>query len=54
MAKQGAAKYQWQIMQSIGLGDDEINKFADPQYWLEYFPPHCMQDLKHMGLKVPS
>ena len=29
MAKQGAAKYQWQIMQSIGLGDDEIKKFAE-------------------------
>jgi len=51
-AKSGGLKYQWQIMQSLGLDDAEIAEFADPQHWLQYFPPHCVEDLKLMGLKV--
>jgi hypothetical protein len=38
-AKSGTAKYQWQIMQSLGLKDDEIAQFRDANFWLEYFPP---------------
>lgn len=51
-AKTVAAKYQWQIMQSLGLSDDEIAKFADAGYWLHYFPPIIRDDLKKMGLKA--
>ncbi|XP_018328827.1 leucine--tRNA ligase, cytoplasmic [Agrilus planipennis] len=50
MAKAGTAKYQWQIMQSLGLNDQEIAKFADENYWLDYFPPLTVQDLKAIGL----
>jgi len=40
-------------MRSIGITDDEeIKKFADPLYWLTYFPPHVKSDLEMMGLKV--
>lgn len=52
MAKTGGLKYQWQIMSSMGLKDDEIVKFADPSYWLKYFPPHTIADLKKMGVKI--
>lgn len=52
IAKAGSAKYQWQIMKSLGLADEEIKKFADPTYWLEYFPPLCIQDLKLFGAHV--
>ncbi|VDL67044.1 unnamed protein product [Nippostrongylus brasiliensis] len=52
VAKSGSSKFQWQIMQSLGLDDDEIKKFADTDYWLDYFPPHCISDLKRMGLKA--
>lgn len=52
MAKAGSAKYQWQIMQSLGLSDDEIKQFADPAHWLEYFPPLAIQDLKLLGTHV--
>ncbi|GMS90602.1 hypothetical protein PENTCL1PPCAC_12777 [Pristionchus entomophagus] len=52
IAKTGPGKYQWQIMQSLGLEDEEIKKFADPMHWLQYFPPHCIADLKLMGVKV--
>lgn len=52
IAKTGAGKYQWQIMQSLGLQDDEIQKFADTDYWLEYFPPLAIEDLKKYGAHI--
>lgn len=52
VAKTGAAKYQWQIMQSLGLADEDIKKFADPAHWLEYFPPLAKQDLTELGMHV--
>ncbi|XP_043919958.1 leucine--tRNA ligase, cytoplasmic [Protopterus annectens] len=51
-AKSGGANYQWEIMKSLGLLDEEIVKFADAEYWLDYFPPLAIEDLKRMGLKV--
>ena len=39
-------------MQSLGLNDEEIKKFADPMHWIEYFSPLAMNDLKKMGLKT--
>lgn len=52
MAKVGQAKFQWEIMQSLGLRDEEIRHFVDTDYWLEYFPPLAMQDLKRIGVHV--
>ncbi|GLJ54348.1 hypothetical protein SUGI_1166650 [Cryptomeria japonica] len=51
-AKKGSAKYQWQIMQSLGLEDREIAQFRDPYHWLTYFPPMAKEDLKMFGLGV--
>jgi leucyl-tRNA synthetase len=40
-------------MRSLGIeDDDEIRRFADPQYWISYFPPNVKRDLEMMGLKV--
>lgn len=39
-------------MQTLGLQDEEIKKFSDATYWLEYFPPLAVQDLKSIGLHV--
>ncbi|XP_078041330.1 leucyl-tRNA synthetase [Augochlora pura] len=52
VAKTASAKYQWQIMQTLGLRDEDIKKFADSTYWLDYFPPLAVQDLKSIGLHV--
>lgn len=52
VAKTASAKYQWQIMQSLGLNDEEIKNFAEAEYWLEYFPPLAIKDLKKIGLHV--
>ncbi|XP_076244562.1 leucyl-tRNA synthetase isoform X2 [Calliopsis andreniformis] len=52
VAKSATAKYQWQIMQTLGLEHEEIKKFADAAHWLDYFPPLAVQDLKSIGLHV--
>jgi len=51
-AKAGPGKYQWEIMQSLGMSDAEIAKFGDASFWLEYFPPLCKADCRAMGLHV--
>lgn len=50
--KTGPAKPQWQIMQSMGISDDEIPKFADAQHWLKYFPNLAVADLKQFGAHI--
>ncbi|XP_071446745.1 leucine--tRNA ligase, cytoplasmic [Hetaerina americana] len=52
LAKTGGAKYQWKIMQSLGIKDDVIPLFADSSYWLEYFPPLAKMDLLRLGIHV--
>ncbi|XP_027783540.1 leucine--tRNA ligase, cytoplasmic [Marmota flaviventris] len=52
IAKAGSSKYQWGIMKSLGLSDEEIEKFSEAEHWLDYFPPLAIQDLKRIGLKV--
>lgn len=52
VAKTGSYKYQWQIMKSLGLSDEEIKEFAQPIHWIRYFSPAAMNDLKTMGAKV--
>jgi leucyl-tRNA synthetase len=40
-AKSTGATRQWKIMKSLGVKEDEIAKFSDAEYWLNYFPPLC-------------
>ncbi|XP_066447350.1 leucine--tRNA ligase, cytoplasmic [Eleutherodactylus coqui] len=51
-AKSGSSKYQWGIMKSLGLTDEEIVRFSEAEHWLGYFPPLAIEDLKGMGLKI--
>ncbi|KAM4546117.1 leucine--tRNA ligase, cytoplasmic [Odontesthes bonariensis] len=52
VAKSGSSSFQWEIMRSLGLHDQEIVKFANAEHWLGYFPPLAIKDLKLMGVKV--
>ncbi|KRY38304.1 Leucine--tRNA ligase, cytoplasmic [Trichinella spiralis] len=52
VAKSGALKYQWSIMKSLGFQDDEIAKFSDSLYWIQFFPPVTVEHLKKMGLGI--
>ena len=51
-AKAGTQTYQWDIMKSSGVAEDEIPPFADPYHWLEYFPPLAKRDVTAMGCQV--
>ncbi|KAI5467015.1 hypothetical protein BGZ63DRAFT_410109 [Mariannaea sp. PMI_226] len=51
-AKTVKLKYQFQIMQAIGIPTEEIHLFADPQYWLKYFPPLAIRDLTNFGCRI--
>ena len=42
--KSTGLKYQFQIMENSGVPRDEIKRFADPTYWLHYFPPIAKRD----------
>ena len=48
-AKTGGVKYQWQIMEALGIPSEEISKFVDPLFWTAYFPPLAEADLRAMG-----
>ncbi|XP_061818550.1 leucine--tRNA ligase, cytoplasmic-like isoform X1 [Nerophis lumbriciformis] len=52
VAKSGCSAFQWNIMRSLGLDDSDIEKFANAEHWLEFFPPLAVKDLKLMGVKV--
>ncbi len=39
-------------MKSLGLEDEEIKKFADVNYWLQYFPPKTEMDLRVSNIFV--
>jgi leucyl-tRNA synthetase len=45
-------KYQFQIMRAVGIPTEDIHLFADPNYWLEYFPPLCQRDLTNFGARI--
>lgn len=51
-AKQGGMDYQFQIMQLLKIPTEEIPKFADESYWLEYFPPRCEADCTSIGARI--
>ncbi|KAF3942477.1 hypothetical protein ABW19_dt0202683 [Dactylella cylindrospora] len=51
-AKKVNMKYQFQIMEAIGVPKLEISKFADPYYWLTYFPPLCQEHCNSFGARI--
>ncbi|CCO34194.1 leucyl-tRNA synthetase [Rhizoctonia solani AG-1 IB] len=51
-AKATGLKYQFQIMESIGVPRAEIKKFADPLYWLGYFTPIARADCTSFGARI--
>ncbi|CAE8722240.1 unnamed protein product [Polarella glacialis] len=43
---------QYDIMLALGIPQEEIPKFTSPEYWLDYFPPLAVRDLKKLGTAV--
>lgn len=51
-AKSTGHKWQFQIMESVGVPRAEIKKFADPYYWHTYFIPICQRDHGLFGSRI--
>ena len=51
-SKEGNVVYKWNILQAMGIPDEEIPKFAEPLYWCTYFPPVATTDIKAFGAQV--
>ena len=43
---------QVEILKGLGVADEDIHKFSDPEFWLEYFPPYAKSDLEKLGINV--
>lgn len=50
--KKAANKPQWLIMKDMGLTDEEIPAFLDPDHWLKVFPFQALDDLKLFGSRI--
>ena len=50
--KEGNEKYQWNILKNMGVSNDDIYNFTNPEYWLEYFPKQAIKDLKKFGTMI--
>lgn len=43
---------QVETLKKMGIDDKEIPKFANPEYWCEYFPKETLKDAKNMGFSI--
>ncbi|MBI2134067.1 leucine--tRNA ligase [Candidatus Woesearchaeota archaeon] len=43
---------QIETLKKMGINEEEIPKFADPEYWCEYFPKETLRDAKNMGFAI--
>lgn len=53
-AKATGLQYQFQIMESMGVPREEIKKFADPYFWLKYYPPICIVSARSFVFARPG
>jgi leucyl-tRNA synthetase len=51
-AKTGGAKKQSEILRMVGVTEEEIPSFVEPEHWLHYFCPRGKQDLQALGVGV--
>lgn len=51
-SKSAGTSYQWKAMEKMGLEPEEIAQFADPNKWLQYFPPLGVADLETFGASI--
>lgn len=49
-SKEGDGATQKDVLLSVGVPEEEIPKFVEPEHWLDYFPPRGIEDLKKFGV----
>ncbi len=45
-------KTQIETLRKMGIPDKDIPKFAEPEYWCDYFPKETLKDSKAMGFAI--
>ncbi|NOX71202.1 MAG: leucine--tRNA ligase [Candidatus Micrarchaeota archaeon] len=43
---------QINALKKMGISDEEIPKFSNPEYWIEYFPKETLKDLLAVGFSI--
>ena len=43
---------QVEILIELGVTEEDIPKFENPEFWLEYFPPFSQEDLEKLGINI--
>lgn len=43
---------QISILKSMGIEDEQLEKFIDPEYWIKYFPEKAKEDLQLLGAPI--
>jgi len=43
---------QVEILMGIGVAEEDIHKFDNPEFWLQYFPPYSQSDLEKLGINI--
>lgn len=51
-AKTVKKKYQFQIMETMGIPKEKVAAFADANHWLDHFPPLATRDLSNIGCRI--
>jgi leucyl-tRNA synthetase len=45
-------KYQYEILQQLGLTEQQIPDFIDANHWVKFFPPRGREHIKKFGVHV--
>ena len=43
---------QVEILKEVGVDDEDLQKFENPDFWLQYFPPYAQADLEKLGANI--
>ena len=43
---------QVEILKEVGVADEDLQKFENPDFWLQYFPPYAQSDLEKLGANI--
>ena len=43
---------QIEILKEVGVLDEDLQKFENPDFWLQYFPPYAQSDLEKLGANI--
>ncbi len=43
---------QLNLLRKVGVAEEDLVKFENPEFWIEYFVPQAVKDFKAMGMSI--